>query len=107
MLIFVLLILSRISKFASLEYGSLHIYSLCNLLLSFCRNYFICESRIVSSPNLILYLGCCFAKNLFFFRIKICILHASTDVTMVDKCLCSRLVQNTFFPREFSIANVT
>ena len=38
--------------------------SFCNLLLSFCCNYFICESRILSSLNLLLYLGR-FCKNLF------------------------------------------
>ena len=44
---------------------NIRMYSFCNLLLSFCCNYFICESRIVSSPKLILY-PVVFANNPFF-----------------------------------------
>ena len=82
--------------------------SFCNLVLSFCCNDFICESRIVSSPNLVLYFSCFCKKNLFFFRIKICIVHASSDITMVDHVFTFKADQkHTFSSRELSIADVT
>ena len=59
-------------------------YGFCNLLLLVCCNYFIRKSRIIS--NLKLHLcASCFLKNLFFFRVKICIVHFFLDdVIMVD-----------------------
>ena len=57
--------------------------SLSNLLLSFCCNCFIRESRIVSNLNLLLYTGC-FCK-ISFISVKICVVtRLFYDVTMAD-----------------------
>ena len=50
--------------------GIVYICVVCNLLLSFCCDYFIRKSRYVSSPNLFLYLGCFFAKIFFSFALR-------------------------------------
>ena len=52
--------------------GIVYICLVCNFIAFVLCDYFIRKSRFVSSPNLVLYLGCFFAKNIFFFRISIC-----------------------------------
>ena len=80
--------------------------SFCNLLLLFCCNYFICKSKIISSLYLLLHLGCILQNP--FFRIKICIVHVSFDVTIVDHVFMFKTgPEHTFSSLVFSIADVT
>ena len=58
-------------------------YSFCNLLLLFCRDYFILKSVCLKS-KFNFYISAVVHKRPFFLRIQICSAHASSYVTMVD-----------------------
>ena len=58
-------------------------YSFCNLLLSFCCNYFIRESRITLNLNLVLYPGC-FCKKTFLSSLDLYRTCHIYDVIIVD-----------------------
>ena len=75
-------------------------YSFCNLLLLFCCDYFICESKICLKSKL----GYMY-QLFFFFHVKICSAHASFHVTVVDHVFTFLTDQADYFSSQrFSFA---
>ena len=79
-------------------------YSFCNLLLLFCRDYFICESKICLEYKLgFISRSFFFAKDLFSFALRLVAHTLFLTSQWLITCLCSRLVVPKLFNINFRV----